>query len=108
MFVPEGITADGVTRIVLAVVVSGVGFAGGESDAKTGVAGAGLAAPADSGVKDVFVALVPGEELPRVSPPERCKITSPPPAIAKHTTRAAIPTIRFGDFRASCGSVLMI
>jgi hypothetical protein len=95
MFVPEGITADGVTRIVLAVVVSGV-------------AGAGLAAPADSGVKDVFVALVPGEELPRVSPPERCKITSPPPAIAKHTTRAAIPTIRFGDFRASCGSVLMI
>jgi hypothetical protein len=108
MFVPEGITADGVTRTVLAVVVSGIGFAGGEFDAKTGAPGAGLAAPADSGVKDVFVALALAAEFARLSKPERCKTTSPPPAIAKHTPRAAIPTIRFGDFRASCSSVLMI
>ena len=107
MFVPEGITADGVTRTVLAVVVSGIGFAGGESDNETGAA-AGLAASVDAGEEDAVDALVLGVEFARLSKPERCRTTSPPPAIAKHTTRAAIATSRFGDFRASCGSLLMI
>ena len=106
MFVPEGITADGVTRTVLAVEASGVGLAGGESEAKFGVAGVGLAAPADAGEDDIFVAVVLGVVLAGGITPERCKMTRPPPAIAKHTKRAAIPTIRFDDFRASCDSAL--
>jgi hypothetical protein len=92
---------------MLLVAAEDVWFAEDEAADETGAA-AGLAASVDAGEEDAVDALVLGVEFARLSKPERCRTTSPPPAIAKHTTRAAIATSRFGDFRASCGSLLMI
>src|ERR1019366_10207459 len=71
-----------------------------------GAVGERLAVPGYTGEDDIFVEVVLGVVLAGGITPERCKMTRPPPAIAKHTKRAAIPTIRFDDFRASCDSAL--